>query len=150
MCKYCEQLPNVNFCESIVDTGFENVAIMYEDGVAYLGLAGDNFVSSEPISYCPFCGKNLVLKRKHIEPKYEQITESDIVVGDYVCVDAESSFCSFGRLKINKILTKYDEDTGEKYLVYLDENGNKWNSKTRRCMNGLYAYDIVGFCRRTN
>ena len=55
MCKYCEQLPNVNFCESIVDTGFENVAIMYDNDMAYIGLAGDEFVSSDPISYCPFC-----------------------------------------------------------------------------------------------
>ena len=150
MCEYCEPCPNVNFCESIVDTGFENVAIVYEDDIAYFGLAGDDYATSDPISFCPFCGKNLTTKRKYIEPTYEQIDKSDVKIGDYVCIDGESSFCSFGRLKIDKILTKYDEDTGEKYLVYLDEDGNKWNSKTGLCMNGLYEYDIVGFCRRTN
>ena len=51
---------------------------------------------------------------------------------------------------IADILTKYNEDTGKKYLVYVDTNGNKWNSKTRSCMNGLNAYYIVGFCRKTN
>ena len=150
MCSYCEPIDHTNFCESIADTGFENVAIMYEDDVAYFGLAGDEFVTSEPISFCPFCGKNLVSKRKIEDPVYKIIEESDVKVGDYVCIDGESSFCSFGRHIIDKILTKYDEDTGEKYLVYLDTDGNKWNSKTKRCMNGLYAYDIVGFCRIMN
>lgn len=150
MCSYCEPIDHTNFCESIADTGFENVAIMYEDDVAYFGLAGDEFVTSEPISFCPFCGKNLVSKRKIEDPVYKIIDESDVKVGDYVCIDGESSFCSFGRHIIDKILTKYDEDTGEKYLVYLDADGNKWNSKTKRCMNGLYAYDIVGFCRIMN
>ena len=51
---------------------------------------------------------------------------------------------------IADILTKYDEDTGEKYLVYVDTDGKKWNSKTRCCINGLSAYCIVGFCRKTN
>lgn len=150
MCSYCEPIDHTNFCESIADTGFENIAIMYQDDVAYFGLAGDEFVTSEPISFCPFCGKNLVSKRKIEDPVYKIIDESDVKVGDYVCIDGESSFCSFGRHIIDKILTKYDEDTGEKYLVYLDADGNKWNSKTRRCMNGLYAYDIVGFCRIMN
>lgn len=152
MCSYCEPIDHTNFCESIADTGFDNVAIIYEEDVAYIGLAADEFVTSEPISFCPFCGKNLVSERiiEDEEPEYEQIDESAVEVGDYVCIDGESSFCSFGRHKIEKILTKYDEDTGEKYLVYVDMDGNKWNSKTRLCMNGLYAYDIVGFCRRTN
>ena len=43
----------------------------------------------------------------------------------YICIDGESSFCSFGRLIIADILTKYDEDTGEKYLVYVDTDGKK-------------------------
>lgn len=150
MCSYCEPIDHTNFCESIADTGFENVAIMYEDDVAYFGLSGDEFVSSDPISFCPFCGKNLVPMGKPEDPVYKMIDESDVEVGDYVCIDGESSFCSFGRHIIDKILTKYDEDTGEKYLVYLDADGNKWNSKTRRYMNGLYAYDIVGFCRIMN
>lgn len=153
MCRYCEPIDHVNFCESIAETGFENVAIIYQNDVAYFGLSGDEFVTSEPISFCPFCGKNLAFERNIEEdpdPVYKMIDESDVKVGDYVCIDGESSFCSFGRHIIDKILTKYDEDTGEKYLVYLDADGNKWNSKTRRCMNGLYAYDIVGFCRIMN
>ena len=150
MCRYCEPIDHTDFCESIADIGFENVAIVHRDDVAYIGLSCDEFVTSEPISYCPFCGKSLVPKITIGDPIYEQIDESDVEVGDYVCIDGESSFCSFGRHIIDKILTKYDEDTGEKYLVYVDAEGNKWNSKTKRCINGLYAYDIVGFCRITN
>ena len=59
-----------------------------------------------------FCGKSLAPKGKLIEPEYKQIDESDIKVGDYICIDGESSFCSFGRHIIADILTKYDEDTG--------------------------------------
>ena len=60
MCKYCETLPNVNFCESIANTGFDNCAIIYDsNNVAYIGLSCDEFETSEPISYCPFCGRNL-------------------------------------------------------------------------------------------
>ena len=51
---------------------------------------------------------------------------------------------------IDKIRTRYDEDTGKKYVVYVDTDGNIWNSKTICWMNGLYAYSIVGFCRRKN
>ena len=69
MCRYCEPIDHTNFCESIADTGFENVAIMYEDDVAYFGLAGDEFVSSDPIGFCPFCGKNLVPTEKEVEPE---------------------------------------------------------------------------------
>lgn len=151
MCKYCEPInEQSNWCKSIADTGFENAAIVYGRDSAYIGISGRTFAISAPISFCPFCGKSLAPERKLIEPEYKQIDESDIKVGDYICIDGESSFCSFGRQLIADILTKYNEDTGEKYLVYVDTNGNKWNSKTRCCMNGLSAYCIVGFCRKTN
>ena len=139
-----------NWCKSIADTGFENAAIVYGRDAAYIGISGRIFAISAPISFYPFCGKSLAPKRKLIEPEYKHIDESDIKVGDYICIDGDSSFCSFGRLIIADILTKYDEDTGEKYLVYVDTDGKKWNSKTRCCMNGLSAYYIVGFCRKTN
>ena len=151
MCKYCEPInEQSNWCKSIADTGFENAAVVYGRDAAYIGISGRTFAISAPISFCPFCGKSLAPKRKLIEPEYKQIDESDIKVGDYICINGESSLCSFGRLMITDILTKYDEDTGEKYLVYVDTDGNKWNSKKRYCMNGLNAYCIVGFCRKTN
>lgn len=151
MCKYCEPInKQANWCKTIADTGFENAVIVYGCDAAYIGIAGRKNAISEPISFCPFCGRSLEPKRKLIEPEYKQIDESNIKVGDYICIDGESSFCSFGRHMIADILTKYDEDTGKKYLVYVDTDGNKWNSKTRYCMNGLNAYCIVGFCRKIN
>ena len=154
MCKYCEPInKQANWCKSIVDTGLENAVIVYGCNSTYIGISGRKNAISEPISFCPFCGKSLAPKINSIEPvepKYKQIDESDIKVGDYICIDGESSFCSFGRHMIDDILTKYDEDTGKKYLVYVDTDGNKWNSKTRYCMNGLNAYCIVGFCRKIN
>ena len=151
MCKYCEPInKQANWCKTIADTGFENAVIVYGCDAAYIGIAGRKNAIAEPMSFCPFCGRSLEPKRKLIEPEYKQIDESDIKVGDYICIDGESSFCSFGRHMIANILTKYDEDTGEKYLVYVDTDGKKWNSKTRYCMNGLNAYCIVGFCRKTN
>ena len=154
MCKYCEPInKQANWCKPIVDTGFENAVIVYGRNAAYVGISGRKNAISEPISFCPFCGKSLAPKINSIEPvepEYKQIDEYDIKVGDYICIDGESSFCSFGRHMIADILTKYDEDTGKKYLVYVDTDGNKWNSKTRYCMNGLNAYCIVGFCRKIN
>lgn len=153
MCKYCERLPNVNFCESIADVGFDNCAIMYDSNdVAYIGLSCNEFVTSEPISFCPFCGRNL-----HVEIifdddtdnfTYEQIDISDVKVGDYIAIDGESSFCHFSYCEITKIKTKYNEDTGKQYKLLIDEDDYEWNSSTGYCRNGLYAYGIVGFYRK--
>lgn len=154
MCKYCERLPNVNFCESIVDAGFENCAIIYDNDVAYIGLAGDNFTSSEPISYCPFCGRYLCLENLFDDDEddnnftYEQIDISDVKAGDYIAIDGESSFCHFGYHLIGKVKTKYNEDTGKQYKLLIDEDDYEWNSSTGYCRNGLGAYYIVGFYRK--
>ena len=76
MCKYCEPLPNVNFCVSIADTGFDNCAIMYDMDVPFIGLSCDEFVSSEPINYCPFCGRNL-----RVEIIFDDDDEDDVPQG---------------------------------------------------------------------
>ena len=108
------------------------------------------FHEDEVNDYKELAAKNIVSIGTTADTEYEQIDESNVEVGDYICINGESSFCSFGRHMIDKIRTKYDEDTGKKYVVYVDTDGNIWNSKTRCCMNGLYAYSIVGFCRRKN
>lgn len=153
MCKYCETLPNVPFCESIVDTGFENCAIMYDMGIPFIGLSGDDFSSSEPINYCPFCGKNLRVEVIFDDDDddnftYKEIDIADVKVGDYIAIDGESSFCHFSYCKITKIKTKYNEDTGKQYKLLVDEDNYEWNSSTGYCRNGLYAYGIVGFYRK--
>jgi hypothetical protein len=153
MCKYCETLPNVPFCESIVDTGFENCAIMYDMGIPFIGLSGDDFSRSEPINYCPFCGKNLRVEVIFDDDDddnftYEEIDIADVKVGDYIAIDGESSFCHFSYCKITKIKTKYNEDTGKQYKLLIDEDNYEWNSSTGYCRNGLYAYGIVGFYRK--
>ena len=154
MCKYCEKLPNVNFCESIAETGFDNCTIMYDSNdVAYIGLACNEFVSSEPINYCPFCGRNLRVEIIFDDDEddnftYEQIDISDVKVGDYIAIDGESSFCHFSYCEITKIKTKYNEDTGKQYKLLIDDDNYEWNSSTGYCRNGLYAYGIVGFYRK--
>jgi hypothetical protein len=152
MCKYCERLPNVPFCESIADTEFENCAIMYDNGIPFIGLSGDDFASSEPINYCPFCGENLRVEVIFDDDEdnftYEKIGISDVKVGDFIAIDGESSFCHFSYCEITKILTKYNEDTGKQYKLLIDDDGYKWNSSTGYCRNGLYAYGIVGFYRK--
>lgn len=154
MCKYCETLPNVKFCESIANAGFDNCAIIYDSNdVAYIGLSCDDFVSSEPISYCPFCGRNLDTENIFDDDDddnftYEKIDISDVKVGDYIAIDGESSFCHFSYCEINKIKTKYNEDTGKQYKLLVDEDDYEWNSSTGYCRNGLGAYYIVGFYRK--
>ena len=154
MCKYCERLPNVNFCESIADTGFENCAILYDNGTPFIGLSGDSFITSEPISYCPFCGNDLNLETLFDDDEddnnftYEKIDIEDVKVGDYIAIDGESSFCHFSYCEIRKIQTKYNEDTGKQYKLLIDDDDYEWNSSTGYCRNGLYAYGIVGFYRK--
>ena len=154
MCKYCETLPNVKFCESIANAGFDNCAIIYDSNdVAYIGLSCDEFVSSEPISYCPFCGRNLDTENIFDDDDddnftYEKIDISDVKVGDYIAIDGESSFCHFSYCEITKIQTKYNEDTGKQYKLLIDDDDYEWNSSTGYCRNGLYAYGIVGFYRK--
>ena len=155
MCRYCERLPNVNFCESIADIGFDNCSIMYDNNdVAYIGLSANEFISSEPISYCPFCGRNLTTELNLFDDDdddnftYEKIDISDFKVGDYIAIDGESSFCYFSYCKISKIKTKYNEDTGQQYKLLITEDDYEWNSSTGYCRNGLGAYYIVGFYRK--
>lgn len=155
MCKYCETLPNVKFCASIAETGFDNCAIIYDsNNVAYIGLSCDEFVSSEPISYCPFCGKNLNIDISLFDDDdednftYEKIDISDVKIGDYIAIDGDSSFCHFGYHLISDIKKKYNEDTGKQYKLLIDEDDYEWNSSTGYCRNGLWAYYIVGFYRK--
>ena len=75
------------------------------------------FQEDEANDYKELAAKNIVSKGTLVDAEYEQIDESDVEVGDYICIDGESSFCSFGRHMIDKIRTKYDEDTGKKYVV---------------------------------
>ena len=156
MCKYCERIPNVDFCEPIVDTGFETCAIFYDNGIPFIGLSGDSFASSEQITYCPFCGTDLCLDDLFEDDgdednvTYEQIDISDVKAGDYIAIDGESSFCHFGYHLIGKVVTKYNEDTGQQYKLLIDEDDYEWNSSTGYCRNGLYAYYIVGFYRKTH
>jgi hypothetical protein len=151
MCKYCETLPNVNFCASIADTGFEICAIAYDNGIPFILLSGDDAASSEPINYCPFCGRNLRVEIIFDDDEnftYEQIDISDVKVGDYIAIDGDSSFCHFGYHLIGKVKTKYNEDTGKQYKLLIDEDNYEWNSSTGYCRNGLGAYYIVGFYRK--
>lgn len=153
MCKYCERIPNVDFCEPLADTGFETCAIFYDNGTPFIGLSGDGFTRSEPINYCPFCGRNLRVEVIFDEDDednftYEQIDVSDVKVGDYIAIDGESSFCHFSYCEITKIKTKYNEDTGKQYKLLIDEDDYEWNSSTGYCRNGLGAYYIVGFYRK--
>lgn len=154
MCKYCERIPNVDFCEPLADTGFETCAIFYDNSTPFIGLSGDDFARSEPITYCPFCGKNLSIENKfdaaedNMEFTYEKIDISDVKAGDYIAIDGESSFCHFGYHLIGKIKIKYNEDTGKQYKLLIDEDDYEWNSSTGYCRNGLGAYYIVGFYRK--
>ena len=64
MCKYCET-DIWNNCsqfyrgELICDTKYESCEIVYEDDDYHIHLSGSYEDYSEPISYCPFCGRKL-------------------------------------------------------------------------------------------
>ena len=64
MCKYCETDTWNNFSqfwmgEVICDTKYEECKIVHENDDYYIYLVGSYEDYSEPISYCPFCGRKL-------------------------------------------------------------------------------------------
>ena len=66
MCKYCDTKPSSNVwdtdeCgEMICNTKYECCSIAKsDDGHFYIYLSGSYEDFSEPINYCPFCGRKL-------------------------------------------------------------------------------------------
>ena len=64
MCKYCEtdtwnNISQFLMGEVICDTKYEDCKIVHENDDYYIYLVGSYEDYSEPISYCPFCGRKL-------------------------------------------------------------------------------------------
>lgn len=69
MCRYCSMIPDIhdwgetNITYSaeadICDGKYEYCKIVYNNGHYYIVLRSSYETYSEPISYCPFCGKKL-------------------------------------------------------------------------------------------
>lgn len=64
MCKYCETNIWDNCLklwtgDLICDTKHESCKIVFEVDDYYIHLSGSHEDYSEPISYCPFCGRKL-------------------------------------------------------------------------------------------
>jgi hypothetical protein len=66
MCKYCEVKPSCydwdknEYGDIICDTKYEGCKISKsDDGNFYIYLSGSYEDFSEPISFCPFCGRKL-------------------------------------------------------------------------------------------
>lgn len=69
MCRYCNMIPDIhdwnetNITYSaegdICDGKYEYCKIVYYNGNYYIVLRGSYETYSEPISWCPFCGRRL-------------------------------------------------------------------------------------------
>lgn len=69
MCKYCNMIPYIHdWSETkityhgesdICDGKYEYCKIVYINDYYYIVLRGSYETYSEPISYCPFCGRKL-------------------------------------------------------------------------------------------
>lgn len=66
MCKYCDVKPSSNvwdkdeYGDMICNTKYEGCNIVKsDDGNFYIYLCGSYEDFSEPISFCPFCGRKL-------------------------------------------------------------------------------------------
>lgn len=78
----------------------------------------------------------------------KSIEVKDVIVGDYLYVGGESGFCGGGYEKIVEIKTKYNEDTGEQYKVFITEEDFWWSDKGER-IKGPKRYSGYGFWRET-
>lgn len=69
MCRYCNMIPDIHDWnkpsitysaeEDICDGKYEYCKIVYNNEKYYIILRGSYETYSEPIKYCPFCGKEL-------------------------------------------------------------------------------------------
>ena len=72
MCKYCNMIPdihdwnetNITYSaeEDICDGKYEYCKIVYNNDKYYMVLRGSYETYSEPISWCPFCGRRLYIE----------------------------------------------------------------------------------------
>ena len=66
----------------------------------------------------------------------------ELQIGDVVTVTGQSSFCSTSTSKILDIKTKYDEDTGIPYKIYVTEGDHKFDGRNGWALNNPTAYYI--------
>lgn len=72
MCRYCNMIPdihdwsetNITYSaeEDICDGKYEGCKIVYNNDRYYIVLRGSYETYSEPISWCPFCGRRLYVE----------------------------------------------------------------------------------------
>lgn len=63
-------------------------------------------------------------------------------VGDKVLVTGDSGFCDPFNEIIKKVLTKYDENTGKPYPVYVTDSGQQFDGRHGYAITGASAYYI--------
>ena len=72
MCRYCNMIPDIHDWneteftysaeEDICDGKYEGCKIVYYKNKYYIRLTGSYETDSEPISWCPFCGRRLYVE----------------------------------------------------------------------------------------
>jgi hypothetical protein len=65
----------------------------------------------------------------------------ELQIGDEVTVQGQSSFCSTSKSKITDIQTKYDENTGVPYKVYITGD-HRFDGRNGWALNPPTAYYI--------
>jgi hypothetical protein len=63
-------------------------------------------------------------------------------VGDTVRVEGYTSFCTPYDAKVRDIITKYDEDTGKPYPVYVMNDGDTFDGRDGSAIKGATMYYI--------
>lgn len=69
MCSYCSMIPDIHDwsetditysgASDICDGQYEYCKIVYNNDKFYIVLRGSHETYSEPLNYCPFCGRKL-------------------------------------------------------------------------------------------
>lgn len=137
----------------------------------WLGVIGnmfdfDFFDCKDVVSFVPFCDltttKNIVVAVNEDDEDDEEFFESvdtdhlrkidinDLQIGDYICIDGESSFCNTSYLKIFKIVPQVTMENEQivKFLIIIDEDGDSWSSLDGCCTNNPNSmYGTVGYYR---
>lgn len=68
---------------------------------------------------------------------------TELVTGDKVWCDGDSSFCDGSTDTIKNIKVKYDENTGEPYNIIILSGDRRFDSRNGNALNPPTAYYIT-------
>lgn len=126
MCKYCE-LDKDGIAEPLVSGLGVCCELVIDKSHYYLAVYGDSEEFSEPIHFCPFCGRELKIETKPTTP------EECTTVFDYLRLldtftDRKGSAYEKWRYASDYVMKNYEKMTHKEIIAHVEK---KFNDKKK-------------------